>query len=932
MYAPDIARRRAEPVELIGRDTEWTRVRAFLGAEPTFRSMLVSGPAGIGKSALWTRSVAWAADSDIRTLSARPAEFEQGLPFAALGDLLVELAGSGLESLPEPQRLALEVALLLRSPQGQPADARTLGVAVATLLRTAAQQQPVLIAIDDAQWLDHPSAGALDFALRRLTDAPIATLMTVRSTHLGDLPLPSVVRACERLELGPLTLGAIQRLVASATGNALTPSVLRRIHDRSHGNPLHALELARAVSPDCETLDGAAAFAPPEDLADLVRTRLLRLTDSTRQTLLVIACLSRATIDLVRRARPGVADRDLACAIDAGLVTLHGSRVRFAHPLFASVCYREAPVALRQAAHAELAELAAELEERARHLALATTGEDAASAEVVDAGARHARARGAPDTAAQLAELALRLTPQADVALRCDRGRLAARWHLEAGEPVRARRLLEGLLDLTPDGAERARTLIALAVVLYEQAGPAAVRCAATEAIAAARDDPDVLPEAHLCLAARGHLPVDERLSHASRALEVLERSDQPDPAVLARALREIALSTYHLGRGMPRDIMARAARLEESLPEPPPVAWRAETCLGECLKYLDEYGEAERLLIASSELADRQGDVGSLAGVLGHRAELSLWLGRWQEAQALAAEAVELASQIGQHGRLALAGYYQSLVAAHVGDTLTARRFAATALAASRRADDGWATAQVGWGLGFLALSEGNAEEAVRQLRAVDAFASKELVTEPRQWRYLGDYVEALVATGAVAAATERLVQLQQWADHAATPWPRALALRSDAVVTEATGDRCAAVDRMRAAVDQFAGLPLPFEHARTWFALGAMQRRAGQRAAARTSLGQAASGFRTLGARLWAGRAQEELARLGGRTPAGSNLTPSERAVADLVGQGLTNKQVAAALVVTPRTVEAHLTRIYAKRGLRSRAELVHLLAGSR
>jgi DNA-binding CsgD family transcriptional regulator len=369
---------------------------------------------------------------------------------------------------------------------------------------------------------------------------------------------------------------------------------------------------------------------------------------------------------------------------------------------------------------------------------------------------------------------------------------------------------------------------------------------------------------------------------------------------------------------------MHRAAALEAELEEPPPVAWRATTILGECLKYLDRFAEAERLLVDSQSLAESEGDAGSLGEILGHRAELALWLGRWNEAAHLAGGSIEAALSAEQAGRLGAAYYFRSLVRAHRGDVEPARSDGQAALAAAGEAADAWTSAMAHSSLGFLDLSRGELAGAIHHLSQVDRFAEGGVVTEPRQWRYLGDYVEALLAAGRAGEAESRLRRLERWARTTGTTWPAVLAARSRGLVREALGDRKASLEAMTEALERHASLPLPFERGRTFLLAGEMRRRAGVKRLAREALEEALSAFEDLGAPLWSMRARRELGRISGRPAASGVLTASEQQVAKLVAAGHSNKEVAAALSVTVRTVEAHLTRIYGKLGVRSRTEL--------
>jgi len=896
---------------LVGRESELDTLRAFLD-EPGGGLALV-GEAGIGKTAVWQAGLDEARRRGLIVLTAAPAEAEAQLSFAALGDLLNEVLPDALEGLAPPRRHALEVALQIAQADTEAPERFAVGLACLDVL--TALGQPVLVAIDDAQWIDASTAAVLGFALRRAHG--VRTLLTWRA----EQPAPDALSALasRRVDVGPLSVGAIQRLLAMQLDVRLPRARLRGVHERSHGNPLYALELARALSAGT-WLPGAGGFEPPLDLAGLVRARLDGLPRETRELLLHAAVASRPTISLLR-ATPAA----LQPAADAGLIRLDGELVRFGHPLYASVCYRAADAAAQRDAHTRLAGAVADLEERARHLALAAAGPDESVAADLDAAARNARARGAPDTAAELAELAWRLTTDPPALLR--RATQAAAYLLEAGDTKLAQQTLETAIAASPPGPERARALLALGEVLYEAAGSAAAVPVARQALDEAGDDAGVRAAAHTALAGHSDLPVDEKFEHSQAALAMLD-SPGTEPRTLAVALRMSAVLQFHLGRGLPDEPLERAHAIEETLPARPPVAWRAHTIKGECLKYLDRFDEAEHLLARAQQLAEDEADESSLAEIFGHRAELALWLGCWDDAERFADAAIDAAHRTQQHGRLHIATDFRALVRAHRGDAAGARADADAAIGAAQLAEDRWAESLTHWTLGFLALSEGDPAAATTHLAAADALRWGHVLTETRQWRYLGDYVEAFVATGDLEQARSRLARLEEWAERIETTWAAALAARARALLREAEGDGAGATAGLEEALAAFESLPVPFEQARTRLLLGRVHRRARRKRDARAELDAALAAFEQLGAPLWAAQAQQELARIGGRSPSRDVLTASERRVAELVAAGHANKEIAAMLVVSPRTVEAHLTRAYGKLGVRSRTELARKL----
>ena len=367
-----------------------------------------------------------------RLLEARPVEPESSLAFAALGDLLGEELDDILPTLPAPQRRSLEVALLLSEDDGPAPDRRAVAVGVLGALRAIGAFGPVVLAIDDLHWLDAPSAGALEFALRRLRDEPIAVLAANRIPQRPALDLFRAfdVARVQRVEVKPMSLGAIGRLLRHRVDLVLPRPLLRRIHETSGGNPLFALEIARALQQGHLELTSEEPLPIPADLEALLRDRVLRLPDATRSALLICSAASRPTVELVREAS-GSSDDPLGPAEEAGIVAVDGGRVAFSHPLLALAVYRSASTSERRAAHRRLAEVIQDLEERARHLALASSGPNRDLAELLDRAAKRAHDRGAPGAAAELADLGSTLhapcRPRVAVAARHGGGRVPLR-------------------------------------------------------------------------------------------------------------------------------------------------------------------------------------------------------------------------------------------------------------------------------------------------------------------------------------------------------------------------------------------------------------------------------------------------------------------------------------------------------------------------
>lgn len=478
---------------LVGRDAELDRIRSFLDDVPGgARVLLLSGPAGIGKTSVLVSAIEEATARGFRVVSTRPVEVETHLPFAALIDLLDGLADDHLSELAVPQRSAVEAALL-RGSVARPPDPIGVSLGVLTILRRAAAEQPLLLAIDDVPWLDDSSARVLEFVVRRLAAEPVALLAARRTSGESSEDLPGLVRSAgaERratLDIGPLELNETDRLLRGHLQLELDRSTLQRLHETSGGNAFFALELGRALQRQPSDAD---RLPIPASLAELVGARIDALSPDASRIVLFAACLNHPTRTLLTAALgDGAVTTGLLAAAEAGIIELTGETVRFTHPLLAAHRYGRASDDERREAHRKLAEVVSELEERAKHLALATSAPDPEVAAALEAAAEVARSRGAADAAADLTERAAALTPTDDPESARRRMFVAATYHAIAGDLLRARRLLRQLLESAEPGPHRRLVLTELAhLLLILNERPEAGRLL-REALEMADDDP----------------------------------------------------------------------------------------------------------------------------------------------------------------------------------------------------------------------------------------------------------------------------------------------------------------------------------------------------------------------------------------------------------------------------------------------------------
>ncbi|MET0615821.1 MAG: AAA family ATPase, partial [Thermoleophilaceae bacterium] len=494
---------------LVGREVEIDAVRELLTTTSATSGILLEGEAGIGKTALWLAGIAEAEEQGLRVLTTRPVASETALSHAALGDLLAPVVDEVAPDIPAPQRHALDVALLRAAPGSGLVDPRAVGAATLAVLRAAADEAPLALAIDDVQWLDPASADALRFAMRRLGDERVVLLATRRAAPGAEpLDLGLADERIIRIAVGPLGTDALHRILQSRLGGGVSWPALARLAEVSAGNPYYVLELARAALRQAGSGAVTAELPLPEGVYAVLQDRLRSLPAATTDALGTIAAMGRPTI----AAATAVVDAGaLDAAFTAEAVHEDGDKIRFDHPLLAEAAYRLLPPSRRRAVHEQLAEIAVDAEERARHLAAASTTTDVSVAAEIAAGAGAAAARGAPATAAELLEASARVEPDPEVAAR--RRIDAVRHHVAAGDGRRASALAHALVDELPPGPLRSRAL----VVCTDPDGPLdEILEFARQAVEEAEGDPEAVVEA-LVAEALG-------LSLADRYDEALER------------------------------------------------------------------------------------------------------------------------------------------------------------------------------------------------------------------------------------------------------------------------------------------------------------------------------------------------------------------------------------------------------------------------
>jgi len=903
---------------LSGRDSELRSLEDFLERKAGAPSALVlSGEAGIGKTELWEAGLERARARGTRVLAHRAVEAEAVLSFAGIAELLCPVAADMLPRLGALRRRALEAALMIEGSDGDGVvEPRAVALAVLDVLTALADDTPVLVAVDDFQWLDRPSAQALLFALRRRRDESIGALFTVR----GEARDVDRDLAADGLSVGPLAPAVLFQILKQRLGLELSPPQLSALCELTGGNPFFALEIGRELS--LAPPAAGRALPVPGSLRETVGAGLARLPPAGRDVLLLVSALARPTVEALVAAHGERAEvlEALEQAVRTGVVELDSERVRFVHPLLAAACYEDATPWQRREAHARLAALADDDEERARHLALAAEGPDAAVAAALDAAALHALGRGAPAAAAELSEIAAVLTPPGDPSARRRRRLAASEAHRLSGDRDRARAILDELLAEAPPGEQRADVLFTLARVRRADLPTLARWC--ESALEEAGDDHRRAAEILVYLSWVRLLEggVRDALASARAALRHAEHAGVDE--LLARAIARVAMAetwTLEITPGL----LERGVAIEQTLARRLEFHESPSVTHARRLMCLSDFDSARPLLADADDRAKATGDEGTRAHVLFHRFQVEWFTGRWAKADQLANDALELADQLRDDQYRVIALYARALLDAHLGRIEAARTGASGALAIADAVSDALFAVQIRTVLGFLALSDGDVAAADRELRDLPAWLYSNGWREPTDFAW-ANAIEAMIGAGDLPAAETWLERYEDLAACSMSPWALATAARSRGLLCEARGDIEGAREALERALAEHARMDCPFERGRTLLAAGSIRRRAREKRAARETLEEAHQIFDGLGARLWAGRVRDELTRISGRRATTTELTTTETRLAALAGEGLSNREIASALHISVHTVESHLTRIYRKLDIRSRAAL--------
>jgi len=909
--------------ELVGRAGLVERANKQL---ETSGSVLLYGPTGIGKSALARTLVAERVRQGCRILSAAPSNAEAGLPYVTLLDLLSHQLDFAWQVLPDHLRQPLEVALLKASAPDTVRDELAVRLAVLHVLRRLATTGPVLIVVDDIQWVDPSSLEVLTFCARRLTEG--VHLLATEQVADGDLPV--MADACPepvlQLEVPPLTEPDVLSLLRQRLSSPLPVRTARRIFTASAGNPFMALELGRAVLRHPKSVSPNDPLPVSSRLKTLLGERLATLSTGTHEVLLHAASSPRPTTTQLAASLGRPIDADLAEAETLGLIDISAERLRFTHPLLREFVYAEATSAARRQAHAQLAAAVDEPVENATHRALATQEADAALAAAIEEAATVAAGRGAPGAAATLWRLSADRTP-------CTQ------------PDERARRLTRAADDAAAAGhlaesSDMARLAVQTATLPATKV-PALLLCA--DAVWPERDRRvELLAEAFKAAAGDQRLEARVRIERSHSHYFDRSLDDAQEDARIAEALaREAgdteavvdalsAASSVLIARDAEQSadaVLLQAADLAKGLPlTKATVNARQMAAMQELFR-----GRTAEAITGITALADEVRDHGAmrwLASVLISATAIYERSGRGADALAAGHECYQLMRDIGDEAEVGL------IIASRAewagGTAAMGRELADAALDEVRRiGNDEW-TGPALASLGMLGVLTGDPQRAVEAFDAIAESGEAAMPWDPAVIPWHADYAEALVAAGRLDDAAVLIAEIRTRAENLDRGVVKLGLDRAEALLIAKQGDPAAALEVLEKAVSTAGDRVYPLDLARCELTRGRIARQARRRSVARTAFLDAIEQFEAYGAPAWREVAETELARLDvpSRSRLPSELTDNEQQIVSMVRDGSTNREIAAALYLSVKAVESQLTRLYRRFGVANRTQLLRMV----
>jgi DNA-binding CsgD family transcriptional regulator len=909
---------------LLGREAECGRLDGVLEQARSGNSgvLVIRGEPGVGKSALLRYAIDSAAASGLTTIVVRGIESESELPFANLADLIRPIRNS-LSAIPPTQSAVLAGALALGP--SVPGDRFAACVATLSVLAAAAEQGPLLVVIDDVQWLDASSAEALLFTARRLDVEGIAMLFALRegermTVNLDDIP---------SLELAGLDQDASVKLLTSAQP-AVSARVAKALHQAVRGNPLAMVEIPELLSESersgVEPLPDPLPAGPHLEQAFL--RRVSALPEPARKALLVAAASESTDIGVLRRALEhlDLPARSLEPAESAGLIAIDGVDVRFRHPLIRSAVYQSAGPVVRRESHRALAmALDAEhvADRRAWHLAAASTEPDESVASALEDAALRSQGRSGYGPAAGALVRAAELSPSAFE--RARRLLAAANASQLAGRPEEGLLLLDrAIAAKPPEGLRSEIQHLRATIEVWVRTPMAAHQIMVWEADRAQLQDPAdaamFLAEAAIPCIMAGD--IRRGLETSQRAKILADRANTPTPLLIDAVLAESLLLL-----GMSREAELLIDESMRRILANPNEATAVAPYLPTTLLALERHHDARVLITGAVEAMRHASAVGLLPFVLAVLSELDLRSGNLAAAYAAGTESVRLANETGQGSAASYSLVTLARVEAAQGREADCRAHARAALDLAGIHGLGSIFNYAGGALGLLELGRGRPAEALLHLEKTAQGFRESGIREPNLIQWQPDYIESLARTGRTDDAVHELEVLEADAERTDRAWAMATAARCRGFISQDG-------DHFLRALELHKASPSPFEVARTQLCYGEILRRRRKRVEARQVLRAALNTFERLGAEPWAVRAHNELAATGEKSrkrnvSATRQLTPQELQIALAVAQGATNREAAAQLFLSPKTVESHLSSAYRKLGARSRTELAHIFA---
>jgi DNA-binding CsgD family transcriptional regulator len=906
--------------ELVGRATLVERAKKQL---ETSGSVLLYGPTGIGKSATGRALVADRARAGCRVLSAAPSQSEAGLPYVTLLDLLSNQLELAWQVLPDHLRQPLEVALLKASAPDTVRDELAVRLAVLHVLRRLAASGPVLLVVDDIQWVDPSSLEVLTFCARRLTEG----VQMLATEQVADGDLPVMAEACPepvlQLEVPPLVEADVLALLRNRLSSPLPVRTARRIFTASAGNPFMALELGRAILRHPQGVSPNDPLPVSSRLKTLLGDRLADVTPATYELLLHAASSPRPTTNQLTQSLKRPLDAELAEAEALGLIDVSAERLRFSHPLLREFVYAEATSAARRQAHAQLAAVVDEPVENATHRALATQEADTELATTIEAAAVVAGGRGALGAAATLWRLAAERTPvheQDDRAMRLSHAADAA---AAAGHLVESAEMAR----LAVQAATRPDTKVAALLLLVDAAWPERDQRLAllAEAFEAAAGDPQL--EARVRILRSNSAYFDRRLDDAQADAQEAERLAREcgDIEALVDALS--AASSVQIARGGDHSsdsLLEQAAELSRGLPLTKAVVGaRQMAAMRELFR-----GRMDAAMESISTLVDEVRTAGAvrwLASILISATAIYERSGRGADALAAGHECYQLMQDLGDEPEV---GLVVACRAEWAGGTATmAREMAEAALEGCRLVGNEEWTGPALTGVGIIGVLTGDPQRAVEAFDAVAESGEAAMPYDPAVIPWHADYAEALVAAGRLDDAAALIAEIRERAEILDRSVVLVGLARSEALLVAKQGDPAAALELLEKTITTAGDHVYPLDLARCELTRGRVARQARRRSVARTAFLDAIEQFEAYGAPAWREVAETELARLDvpSRSRQPSELTDNELQIVAMVRDGSTNREIAAALYLSVKAVESQLTRLYRRFGVANRTQLL-------